>query len=94
MKKGIECSFDELISGCPHLVITKEKGALSRDEIEDAAREYWPGEYLLIVDAGAGGMFQRIGAGIMGDTAHLLDATHVFAALGELRRLHSGKEEP
>jgi len=82
--KNITCRWGDLVNGCPHLVIAKEKGALSRDEIEDAARRFSPGKYLLIVDARMEGIFDRLGAGHYGDTAHLLDMEHVTSALAEI----------
>lgn len=91
MKRGIEAYWGDPIYGCLHLVITKEKGPLTRDEIEDAARDFDPGKYLLIVDASEGSVFQRISAGRDGDTAHLLEMNHVAGALAFYHR--TGKEE-
>lgn len=87
MKKGIEVYTEFDPQGHCVLVIRKQRGKLTLEEIREAAMEYEQNYYGLVMKCMDGDMLQYFDDDLKGDAVELYEMDDVLEMLGRLKKL-------
>ncbi len=87
MKKGIESYTEFDPSGHLVLVIKKQRGKLTMEEIREAAMDYSQNYYALVMKCMDGDMSQYFDDDLKGDAVELYEMDDVLEVMGRLKKL-------
>lgn len=87
MKKGVSCETTYDAAGNWMLIVRKERGKLTLEDIREAAREYEEDYYALILKCMSDGTSQYWEDDLRGDVAELYRATEMLKVFGRAKEL-------
>lgn len=87
MKKGLSCESTYDAAGNWMLIVRKERGKLSLEDIREAAREYEEDYYALILKCMGDEVSQYWEDDLCGDVAELYRATEMLKVFGRAKEI-------
>jgi hypothetical protein len=87
MKKGVSCETTYDAAGNWMLIVRKERGKLTLEDIREAAREYEEDYYALILKCMSDDTSQYWEDDLRGDVAELYRATEILKVFGRAKEL-------
>ena len=87
MKKGVSCEITYDAAGNWMLIVRKERGKLTLEDIGEAAREYEEDYYALILKCMSDDTSKYWEDDLRGDVAELYRATEMMKAFGRAKEL-------